>query len=198
MNDPEEEYEKFNMLFDSKYKEVFEGLGHPYLFVGVVPTDIGHQCFVAGDLKEATRADILMMRITLATAFDNLIADKATAQATGYKRKGTEDMELSSEDIQANERMIMLTSSIALVYRVLIKIPSAESEDQKRHMLESISEVLTDLENLRNVLELPDVIDMKIGLLVDGMRDFSMEEKYVNGLKVLAKELVDHYMEKSQ
>jgi hypothetical protein len=199
MTDPEDYQEKFNIYFDSKYKELFKDLDHPYLFVGSETTKHDENqrgVFVCGDLKQASMADIIMMRHALAVAFDNLIADMVTENATGYKRKNSEDMTISSTDKEANDRIILLTSSLALVYRVLSKLPTALNEEHKSYMLESLQEVVTDLEELNNILELPDAIEMKLALLVDGLRETNIDDKFAKALKVLAKELVDHYMER--
>jgi len=196
MNEDEdhEEYKEFEMFFDSKYKALFEELDHPYLFVGASREEGGKRVFVAGDLKEANIADLLMMKAALATAFENLVAEKVTSEATGFKRKST-DEKISSNDTKTHSKLIVLTTGLSLVYKFLSDTLAVGDVKKRKDMFEAILDIVIDMEGLVATLELPDVIDMKISVLIDGVKEINTDDKYLEGLKVLAKELVDHYME---
>jgi hypothetical protein len=182
------------MFFDSKYKALFEELDHPYLFVGASREEGGKRVFVAGDLKKANIADLLMMKAALATAFDNLVAEKVTSETTGFKRKN-KDEKISSKDTKTHSKLIVLTTGLSLVYKFLSDTLAVGDVKKRKDMFEAILDIVIDMEGLVATLELPDVIDMKISVLIDGVKEINTDDKYLEGLKVLAKELVDHYME---
>jgi hypothetical protein len=196
MNEDEanEAYKEFEMFFDSKYKALFADLGHPYLFVGASREEGGKRVFVAGDLKEANIPDLLMMKAALATAFDNLLAEKVTSETTGFKRKST-DEKISSNDTKTHGKLVVLTTGLSLVYKFLSDTLMVGDVKRRKDMFDNILDIVIDMEGLVSTIELPDVIDMKISVLIDGVKEINTNDKYLEGLKALAKELVDHYME---